>query len=307
MTGILCLNKPAGITSFQAVRMVRGITGEKKAGHCGTLDPEATGVLPIMLGGATRFLEFLPTTPKEYRAVLKLGVRTDTLDLTGTVLETRNVTVTRNDLEGVLPRFTGEILQVPPMYSALKKDGVRLYHLARQGLEVEREPRPVTIYSLELLPDGTDGTNPEKGEYVLEVSCSGGTYIRTLIDDIGEALSCGAAMAALLRSQVGVFRLEHAVTLDALEQARDEGALAPLLMPVNDALSFLESVTVTDPQANRFRNGGSLALERLHDRKDFPEDGTLMRVLARDDDFLGLGEVDRTTGSLLVKRVFVSR
>lgn len=307
MTGILCLNKPAGITSFQAVRLVRGITGEKKAGHCGTLDPEATGVLPIMLGGATRFLEFLPTTPKAYRAVLQLGVRTDTLDMTGTLLETREVTVSRKDLEQVLPQFAGDILQVPPMYSAIKKDGVRLYDLARKGEEVEREPRPVTIYSLTLLPDGTDGTDPAKGEYVLEVSCSGGTYIRTLIDDLGAALGCGAAMAKLLRSEVGVFRLKGAVTLEELERARDERTLNSCLMSVEEALSFIEGVTVTEPQALRFRNGGELALDRLHDRKVLPEDGSLMRVLSRDGEFLGLGEVDLASGSLLVKRVFVSR
>ncbi|MBQ4459121.1 MAG: tRNA pseudouridine(55) synthase TruB [Clostridia bacterium] len=160
MTGIICLRKPEGVTSFQAVRKVRGITGEKKAGHCGTLDPEATGVLPVMLGGATRFLEFLPTTPKQYRAVMKLGVVTDTLDLTGTVLETRDVSAGREEILSALGRFRGDILQVPPMYSALKKDGVRLYDLARQGVEVEREARPVTIFELELLPDGTDGTDP---------------------------------------------------------------------------------------------------------------------------------------------------
>lgn len=307
MTGVICLNKPAGITSFQAVRIARGITGEKKAGHCGTLDPDATGVLPIMLGGSTRFLEFLPTTPKEYRAAMKLGVRTDTLDLTGTVLETRDVTVTRQDLEEALPQFTGDILQVPPMYSALKKDGVRLYDLARKGVEVEREPRPVTIYSLELLPDGTDGTDPSKGEYVLSVTCSGGTYIRTLIDDLGTALGCGAAMQALLRTRVGVFRLESAVTLEELERARDEGTLSSCLMPVEEALFFLETVTVTDAQANRFRNGGELALDRLHGRDSLPEDGTLLRVLSKESEFLGLGEVDRSVASLLVKRVFVSR
>lgn len=307
MTGVICLNKPAGITSFQAVRKVRGITGEKKAGHCGTLDPEATGVLPVMLGGSTRFLEFLPTTPKEYRATLKLGVRTDTLDLTGNVLETRDVTVGREDLEAVLPQFTGDILQVPPMYSALKKDGVRLYDLARQGVEVEREPRPVTVYSLELLPDGTDGTDPAKGEYVLNVSCSGGTYIRTLIDDLGEALGCGAAMAALLRTRVGVFRLEDAVTPEELEEARDRGELSTCLMPLEDALTFLGSVTVTEAQATRFRNGGELALDRLREQDTLPEDGTLLRVLSQEPAFLGLGEVDRSSGSLLVKRVFVSR
>lgn len=307
MTGVLCLKKPEGITSFQAVRKVRGICGEKKAGHCGTLDPMASGVLPVMLGGATRFLDFLPTGPKEYRAVMKLGVITDTLDLSGTVLETRDISVGRPEIEAVLPQFRGDILQVPPMYSALKKDGVRLYDLARRGVEVERDARPVTIHSLELLPDGTDGTDPAKGEYVLDVTCSGGTYIRTLIDDIGRALSTGASMAALLRTRVGAFSLDAAVTLEELEAARDEDRLSSLLLPVGEALSFLDAVEVTDAQATRFCNGGELALERLRLPDPSSEDGTLLRVCSRDRGFLGLGEIRCDTGSLLVRRVLVGR
>lgn len=307
MTGIICLRKPEGITSFQAVRKVRGITGEKKAGHCGTLDPAATGVLPVMLGGATRFLEYLPTTPKRYRAVMKLGVRTDTLDMTGNVLETKDVSVGREDVLAALDEFRGDILQVPPMYSALKKDGVRLYDLARQGVEVEREARPVTIYELALLPDGTDGTDPSNGEYVLDVTCSGGTYIRTLIDDIGGKLSCGASMAALLRTKVGVFTLDRAVTLEELEEAKASGSLDDLVLPLGEALSFLDGISVTAPQATRFRNGGELSLDRLRFPGKRPEDGALLRVLSQDNDFLGLGEVCRETGMLTVRRVFVNR
>lgn len=307
MTGILCLRKPEGITSFQAVRKIRGITGEKKAGHCGTLDPEATGVLPVMLGGATRFLEFLPTTPKRYRAVMKLGVRTDTLDLTGNVLETKEVSVGREEILSALDGFRGEILQVPPMYSALKKDGVRLYDLARQGVEVEREARPVTIYELELLPDGTDGTDPAQGEYVLDVTCSGGTYIRTLLDDIGTKISCGASMAALLRTQVGVFTLDRAVTLEALGEAKASGTLDDYVLPLGEALSFLDGISVTAPQATRFRNGGELFLDRLRFPGELPEDGALLRVLSQENDFLGLGEVCRETGMLTVRRVFLNR
>ena len=307
MTGIICLRKPEDMTSFQAVRKVRGITGEKKAGHCGTLDPMATGVLPVMLGGATRFLEYLPTTPKRYRAVMKLGVRTDTLDMTGTVLETKDVSVGREDILAALDEFRGDILQVPPMYSALKKDGVRLYDLARQGVEVEREARPVTIYELTLLPDGTGGTDPSNGEYVLDVTCSGGTYIRTLIDDIGGKLSCGASMAALLRTKVGVFTLDRAVTLEELEEAKASGSLDDLVLPLGEALSFLDGISVTAPQATRFRNGGEMSLDRLRFPGERPEDGALLRVLSQDNDFLGLGEVCRETGMLTVRRVFVNR
>ena len=307
MTGIICLRKSAGMTSFQAVRIARAIAGEKKAGHCGTLDPMATGVLPVMLGGATRFLDYLPTSPKAYRAALKLGVRTDTLDVTGTVLETAEVTVGRQDILQALAEFRGEILQVPPMYSALKKDGVRMYELARQGVEVEREARPVTIDSLELKPDGTDGTDPENGEYILEVICSGGTYIRSLIDDLGKVLGCGATMTALERTQVGVFTLDRAVTLDELEQARDRGTLEELLLPVGEALSFLDAVTVTDPQAVRFQNGGALALSRLHSREDGFPDRALFRVYDQSQRFLGLGEVSSAEEELRVRRVFVDR
>lgn len=306
MTGILCLNKPECMTSFQVVRKARGITGEKKAGHCGTLDPMASGVLPVMLGGATRFLDFLPTTPKRYRAVMKLGVRTDTLDITGNVLETQDARADREDILSVLGEFRGEILQVPPMYSALKRDGVRLYNLARKGVVVDREARPVTIEQLELLPNGTAGTDPENGEYVLDVTCSGGTYIRTLIDDIGTRCGCGASMAALLREQVGVFRLENAISLEELQAAKESGTLDDCVMPLSDALSFLDAVWVTGSQANRFRNGGELFLDRLRFSGEVPEDGTLLRVLT-EDDFYGLGMVNRETGMLTVRRVFVNR
>ena len=306
MTGIFCLYKPEDMTSFTAVRRVRGITGEKKCGHCGTLDPMATGVLPVMMGGATRFLDFLPTSPKHYRAALRLGLKTDTLDRTGKVLSTCPVTVGRAELEELLPTFRGEILQVPPMYSALKQNGIRLYDLARQGKEVEREARPVSVYSLTLLPDGTDGTSSENGEYVLDVSCSGGTYIRTLIDDLGEALGCGAVMTALERLGVGPLTKEQAVTLEELEQARDEGRLADLLIPLETALSDYPSVSVTEAQATRFQNGGGLSLERLKGVSGH-SDSTLLRVLDPEECFLGLGEISREEETLRVKRVYINR
>lgn len=306
MTGILCLYKPEEKSSFWAVKKVRYEAGEKKAGHCGTLDPMATGVLPVMLGGATRFLEFLPTTPKRYTATLKLGVRTDTLDATGTVLEEHEVTAGREEIKNALVRFRGEITQVPPMYSALKKDGVRLYDLARKGVEVEREARPVTIFALTLMPDGTLGTDPALGEYVLDVTCSGGTYIRTLIDDLGAALGCGAMMTALERTQVGVFTKENALTVPELERAAENGTLEEYLLPVGDALSQYPAVLVTAPQAKRFSNGGGLDLVRLHSLKEQPEDGALLRVY-HEERFLGLGETSLTAGELSVKRVFVDR
>lgn len=179
MTGFIFLDKPEGITSFTAVNKTRRILGVKKAGHTGTLDPMATGVLPIMLGGATRFSQYLPVHDKSYRARILLGTITDTLDTTGEVLEKREVNVTSEELEAAVMSFVGSIKQLPPMYSAVSKDGVRLYKLARQGIEIEREARDVTIYSITIV------SALENNEFEIDVSCSAGTYIRSLASDIG--------------------------------------------------------------------------------------------------------------------------
>lgn len=195
----LC-GQTGNMTSFSAVARARRITGEKKAGHAGTLDPMATGVLPVLFGGATRFMEFLPVQDKGYRAHIRLGLTTDTLDTTGTVLTRSEPHVTREQLEQALCGFRGAILQVPPMYSALSKNGVRLYELARRGEEVERPARPVTVYRLELM-----AFDEQAQEFEIDVFCSKGTYIRSLADDIGRALGCGAAMSALRRSYAAGF------------------------------------------------------------------------------------------------------
>lgn len=304
MTGIIVLDKPAGMTSFAAVKKVRWCAGEKKAGHCGTLDPMATGVLPIMLGGATKFLDYLPEEEKCYTAGFRLGIRTDTLDITGDVLEEHPVTCTRAEVEQALEPFCGEILQVPPMYSALKQDGVRLYELARKGQEVERKARSVTIRSLELLPQSGENTN----EYVLSVSCSKGTYIRTLIDDLGTALGCGAVMTSLRRTATCGFSADEAVTVETLEKAREAETLSQYLIPLDRALSRYPAVGITPKQSVRFSNGGALDLERVYAfRKQLPENSTLYRVYSNTHEFLGLGETDRETGTLSVKRIFVRR
>lgn len=184
--GILIIDKPAGWTSHDVVAKLRGILHEKRIGHAGTLDPMATGVLPVFVGRATRAVEFAAEREKEYLAGLRLGLTTDTQDTTGTVTATHPVTAGRADLEAVLPQFTGDILQIPPMYSAIKRQGQKLYELARRGQEVERDPRPVTIHALEILDQ------PSPTEYTLRVACSKGTYVRTLCHDIGQALGCGA-------------------------------------------------------------------------------------------------------------------
>lgn len=219
-SGIIIINKPAGWTSMDVCAKLRGIFHEKRVGHAGTLDPMATGVLPVFVGQATKAVSFAESGEKEYLARLRLGLTTDTQDTTGTVLSELPVTVTEEDLRAVLPRFTGEIEQIPPMYSAVKVRGRKLYELARKGAEVERKPRAVTIFALELL--GQTGKN----EYALRVRCSKGTYIRTLCHDIGAALGCGGAMSALERTMAAGFTLSEAVTLEQV-QAQKELLLRP--------------------------------------------------------------------------------
>ena len=248
MTGIICVDKQENMTSFSAVARARRITGEKKAGHAGTLDPMATGVLPVLFGGATRFMEFLPVQDKGYRAHIRLGLTTDTLDTTGTVLTRSEPHVTREQLEQALCGFRGAILQVPPMYSALKVDGKKLYEIARRGGEVARKARPVTIEELTVLGEAD-------GDYILRVRCSKGTYIRTLCHDIGAALGCGGVMSALRRTEVGAYRVSDAHTMDALCALPREAAQR-LLLPVDSLWPDAAQRTV-DAQAERLARCGN--------------------------------------------------
>lgn len=290
MTGIIALKKGENITSFFAVNKVRRIIGEKKCGHTGTLDPNATGVLPIAVGGATRFIELLPTHRKAYTATFKTGACTDTLDIWGQVTATFDKEVTFDEIKEVALSFKGEIMQLPPMYSALKKDGVRLYELARQGIEVEREKRKCEIYELTV-------EKAENGEYSLYCECSAGTYIRTLINDIGEALGCGAVMTSLCRSYACGIELSECFTLEELQELKEKDQLYKALIPLDKLLEEYPEITVTENQAKRFSNGGSLMRERL---KGNLENG-LYRVYGNGE-FLGLGELDNE--NLKVKRVF---
>lgn len=297
MTGIICINKDKDITSFGVVAKVRGITREKKAGHTGTLDPMATGVLPVMLGGATRFLDYLPDSDKGYRAGFMLGKTTDTLDITGTVTGEYEVSVTDEQVRNVLEKFRGVISQVPPMYSAVSVDGKRLYDLARQGIEVERQARQVEIKKLELV-------GCKNGEYTIDVVCTKGTYIRTLIDDIGRELGCGAVMTSLTRTLAMGFTLEDSVTLDELQRRRDEELpFDDIVMDIEKMFEPYDSVTVSEAQAKRFSNGGTLALERI--RKKLT-DG-IYRVYSPDGLFLGLGACSTEKQELSVKRLLVRR
>jgi len=292
MTGIICLNKPEGITSFTAAAIARRIADEKKCGHTGTLDPMATGVLPILLGGMTRFSDFLPSHDKAYRATLRLGITTDTLDITGKDLTRRPVTTNAAQVKTALRQFVGEIEQLPPMYSAIRVDGVRLYELARRGEEIERQTRRVTVFSAELT-----AADEEKAEYTIEVACSAGTYIRTLAADLGELLGCGATLTALTRTAANGFTLAQTATKEELEAARDTGELARFLISPEKALSAYPAVSVTPAQATRFANGGALDLARLPGLRG---EG-LFRVYDPQQTLLGLGET--ANGELAVRRV----
>ncbi len=269
-SGIIVIDKPADWTSMDVCAKLRGILRERRIGHGGTLDPLATGVLPVFVGSATKAVEFAEKGDKAYIAGLRLGVTTNTQDVTGEILDSRPVTAGRDALEAVLPRFTGPIAQIPPMYSAIKRDGKKLYELARAGKEVRRDPRPVTIHTLEILEQRG------QAEYLLHVRCSKGTYVRTLCHDIGQALGCGGCMSSLRRTMAAGFTLEQAVTLEQV-QAQGEA----LLLPVDCFFGGYPAYTLPSPcQEQLCRNGNPVAARGL-------AAGTY-RVYGRDGAFLAL-------------------
>ena len=252
--GILNLSKPAGPTSMDMVRKIKRLTGVRKTGHGGTLDPIASGVLPICLGQATRLMSYLVDSTKVYEARLKLGVATDTFDSTGTVTGTADASgVTREAFEAAMEDFRGSLLQVPPMYSALKKDGERLYELARAGVDVEREPRPVEVMRLEL----TDWAPPEA---TIVVECGRGLYVRSLAHDMGQALGCGAHLTGLVRLRAGPFSVEDAITPEQLEEAATAERWQDLLSPLDAVVQHLPAAVVSPALASAVRQGRRVAL-----------------------------------------------
>lgn len=251
MNGFIVIDKPAGITSHDVVSRVRRILGTRKVGHTGTLDPFATGVLPVAVNEGTKAIPFLDEGVKGYEALMRLGVATDTLDITGSVLREADCSsIDRESLEAVLTRFTGQISQVPPMFSAIKRDGQPLYKLARQGVEVERQPRQVEIASLELL----SFEPPLAG---LRIVCSRGTYIRSLADDIGNSLGCGATLQELRRTASGPFDLSMAISLASLEEASRQGMLETVFISPYAALGHLVDIPLSENGLARVRNGRS--------------------------------------------------
>ncbi len=293
MDGILNINKPAGITSFKVISLVRRLTGERRVGHAGTLDPLAGGVLPVFFGRATRVIEFLMDARKTYKAVIKLGITTDTYDIEGTVVRQCDASsLTRRDIESALAYFRGAIEQEPPMYSALKHKGQCLYKLARAGVTVEREKRQAFIYSLELL----DYHPPF---VTIEMECGKGTYVRSLANDLGERLGCGACVTELERLKYGTFDLKDAVSLTELEGAFSRGEWQQLVYPVEFIMRQWESVTVADEQERYIRNGVPLIMEDQGKPADnkccaYDKKGSLVAIL----------NFDAATGKWKPQKVF---
>ena len=277
MNGILLIDKPAGWTSMDVCAKLRGALREKRVGHSGTLDPMATGLLVVFLGRATRAVQFAEAHSKTYDALLRPGVVTDTQDVTGTVLETRPAEVSDAALEGVLARFRGEIRQIPPMYSAIKVNGKKLYDLARKGREVERQPRQITIHALDYTG------RAENGDIALRIACSKGTYVRTLCHDIGGALGCGGCMSALRRTEAGAFRVEDAITIGEAQRLRDAGEIEQRLLPVDMLFSREKACTASAQEEKRIRCGTEY-------RTELP-DG-LYRVYGESGAFLMLGRAE---------------
>ena len=279
MNGVLYIDKPPGYTSFDVVAVVRRLSGTRRVGHAGTLDPMATGVLPVFLGYPTRFIDLLPNHDKAYTARFELGYTTDTLDSTGETLTRSPVNAGLSDIRALMPRFTGEILQIPPMVSAVKRDGVPLYKLARAGRTVERAPRPVRIDALEVSPGGEEHT------YILNVACARGVYVRALIDDLGNALGCGAVMTALRRTMACGISEEDCAPLDAV-RARGVSAF---LKPPDALLRDYPAARVSAEELKRLRNGVTLSPFRLRDMAEHP--AGLCRIYSNSD-FCGLAFYD---------------
>ena len=276
MNGILLIDKEPDWTSSDVVVKLRGVLHERRVGHAGTLDPMATGLLLVFVGRATKAVGFAELHDKRYRAALRLGVETDTQDTTGTILRSESVNVSEQDLEAVLARFRGEQTQIPPMYSAVRHQGKKLYEIARKGGQVERKPRSIRIDELRL-------AGRENGDFLLDVCCSKGTYVRTLCHDIGQALGCGGCMSALRRVASGGFRVEDAIPIAEARRLADEGRIAERLIPVDRLFDGTKRCVVSSYDEKRIRCGAEV-------ETDLP-DGTY-RVYSETGGFLMLGQAE---------------
>ncbi|MBE5826493.1 MAG: tRNA pseudouridine(55) synthase TruB [Butyrivibrio sp.] len=310
--GLINIYKEPGFTSNDVVAKMRGILHQKKIGHTGTLDPDAVGVLVVCLGTGTKLVEMLTDHDKEYIAVVKLGVVTDTQDMSGQILETSEVNVTREDLRKAARAFVGDYDQIPPMYSAIKQNGKKLYELARQGIEVERKPRKIHIDAITILDDSL---LESEHLFTMEVKCSKGTYIRTLCHDIGERLGCGAAMQHLTRTRVGAFSLDSAITLSQLESMRDEGTLKEAIKSPEYIFKDLDAIHVKDCARKLLENGNSFRKDNVLNEdpsgvndteyeEEMFRDGNSFRVYSEDDTFFGIYTYSERTRLFNVDRFF---
>lgn len=282
INGIINVYKEKGYTSHDVVAKMRGILKIKKIGHTGTLDPDAEGVLPVCIGKATKLVDMITDKDKTYEAVLKLGITTDTQDMTGKVLSISEVKANRQEIETVIKSYIGEYEQLPPMYSAIKVDGKKLYELARQGKEIERKRRPVMIYDIRILD-----FNEKENEIRVSVDCGKGTYIRTLLHDIGETLGCGGTMKSLLRVAVGSFQLSQALKLDEIEKLNREGKLIPHVKQIDDMFKDLSKVKVAREFHKLVYNGNSFMQEHLMEHQT-QLNSQRLRVYDADDNFIGI-------------------
>lgn len=296
LNGIICMYKPKGFTSFDVIAKMRGILKMKRLGHAGTLDPMAEGVLPVFAGRATMACDMLPDHDKVYRGGFKLGIDTDTQDITGKVLSEKEVHISEAEILSVLDSFRGDIMQIPPMYSAVSVNGQRLYDLARKNITVEREPRPITVYSLELV-----SYDEAAGEGVLEISCSKGTYIRTIISDIGNALGTGAAMTSLVRTKACGFSLDECTDFAALQKEADgDGNFARFAMPIEKVFSYLPEIRLMPFEERLYRNGIKLDTKRIGSNAAAGR----VRVYGAEG-FIGTADIEPVTGIIKVGKTFV--
>ncbi len=299
MNGLILIDKPKDFTSFDVVAVMRKLSGQKKAGHTGTLDPNATGVLPILLGSATKAQDLIVNHDKTYVADFKLGITTDTLDIWGNVTADFDTKADLGSVKKALLHFEGEIEQIPPMFSAVQKDGKRLYDLARQGIEVERESRKVTVYGITLL-DFDEST--QSGSF--EISCSKGTYVRTVIDDMGRLLKTGAVMTDLRRTQACGFSVDECISLDEAKRLAETGRLESALHSVESLFDTYNIIKISQAQSKRFSNGGALDLNRTALKNQNVRDKTIFRVSDNNGGFIGLGIVDAENRLLKIYKLF---
>lgn len=304
MNGIINVYKEQGFTSHDVVAKLRGILKMKKIGHTGTLDPDAVGVLPVCLGKATKLCDLLTDKDKTYETVMLLGQTTDTQDISGTVLSTKAAEYSEEQIKEAVQCFIGDILQVPPMYSALKVNGKKLYELARQGIEVERKARPVTVFDIQIMEiRSVEGEVPMM-EVRMTVHCSKGTYIRTICHDIGEKLGCGACMKELKRTKVSSFLIEDSLKLSEIEQHMKESTIESVIVPVEDMFPHAPKVIVAEEHCKYIYNGNSFTKRHLQDKID-TNGLSEVRVYDSKGVFVGLYEYDQEKHFFKVVKMFL--